>query len=52
MGLLPLLALAMGLVTVIWPSLVSAIYSGLALVSIFIFADNATKIELKKRFHI
>jgi len=52
MGFVPLLLIAVGLVDVIWPSVVSAVYSGLALVSIFVFADNATKVELKKRLHI
>jgi len=52
LGFIPLILIALGLVTVLWPSLVSIIYSGLALASIFIFADHATKIELKKRFHI
>ncbi len=52
LGFVPLLLLAVGLVQVSWPAMVSALYAGLSLVSLFIFADNATKIELKKRFHI
>jgi len=52
LGFIPLLLMLFGLVTVLWPSLAAALYSALALVSLFIFADNATKIELKKRFHI
>lgn len=52
LGFVPLLLLAAGLVRVSWPSLVSALYAGLSLISLFIFADHATKIELKKRFHI
>ena len=52
MGFVPLILWALGLSTVLWPSLVSALYSATSLVSIVILADNATKIELKKRFHI
>ncbi|MGI6404065.1 MAG: DUF6320 domain-containing protein [Oscillospiraceae bacterium] len=52
LGFVPLLLLAVGLVRVSWPSMVSALYAGLSLVSLFVFADSATKIELKKRFHI
>jgi len=52
LGFIPITLMAFGLVTVLWPSLSSAVYSAISLVSIFIFADNATKIELKKRFHI
>lgn len=52
LGFVPLLLMAVGLVRVSWPSLVSALYAGLSLISLFVFADNATKIELKKRFHI
>ena len=52
MGFIPLILWALGLATVLWPSLVSALYSATSLVSILILADNATKIELKKRFHI
>lgn len=52
LGFIPIIMLAVGQVTVLWPAVTSAGYSALSLVSIFIFADNATKIELKKRFHI
>lgn len=52
LGFIPLIMLAAGQVTVRWPAVSSAVYSGLSLVSIFIFADHATKNELKKRFHI
>lgn len=51
-GFLPLLLVAVGQITVLWPALVSALYSGLSLISLFIFADRATKQELKKRFHL
>jgi len=51
LGFVPLLLLAVGLVRVSWPSLVSALYAGLSLVSLFVFADKATKMELKKRLH-
>lgn len=52
MGFIPIFLLAFGLTTVRWPALVSAGYSGLSLISLFIFADRTTKQELKKRFHI
>lgn len=52
MGFIPVIMLAVGQVTVRWPAITSAFYGGLSLISIFIFADNATKTELKKRFHI
>lgn len=51
-GFLPILLLTVGVVTVLWPSLVSALYSGLSLIGMFVFADRSTKQELKKRFHI
>lgn len=51
-GFIPILLVALGQVTVLWPSVVSAIYSGLSLISLFIFADRTTKQELRKRFHI
>ena len=51
-GFIPILLLVIGQVNVVWPSLVSAIYSGLSLSSLFIFADRDTKQELKRRFHI
>lgn len=52
LGFIPVILLAAGLVKVAWPSLASALYSALSLISLFVFADTATKIELKKRFHI
>lgn len=52
MGFIPLVLYAVGLITLMWPAMVSAVYSALALASIFIFADTATKVELKKRLHI
>lgn len=52
LGFIPLIMIAFGQVTVRWPAITSAAYCGLSLISIFIFADNATKIELKKRFHV
>lgn len=52
LGFIPVILLAIGLVNVAWPSLASAVYSALSLISLFVFADTATKIELKKRFHI
>jgi hypothetical protein len=48
----PILLVAAGEVAVLWPSAASAVYSGLSLISLFIFADRSTKQELKKRFHL
>ncbi|MDL2234511.1 DUF6320 domain-containing protein [Ruminococcaceae bacterium OttesenSCG-928-L11] len=52
LGFIPIILWTVGISTVRWPAVVSALYSAISLVSIFIFADNATKMELKKRFHI
>ena len=52
LGFVPVILLLFGLVTVAWPSLAAAIYSGLSLFGLFLFADRSTKQELKKRFHI
>lgn len=52
MGFVPIIFVLLDFMSVVWPSIVCALYSVLALFSIFIFADTATKIELKKRFHI
>ena len=52
LGFIPIILMAAGLVTVLWPSLVSALYAGLSLAGFFIFADSAVKVELRKRFHI
>ena len=52
LGFIPISLMAFDLVTILWPSLVSALYAGLSLCSLFIFADNATKMELKKRLHL
>lgn len=51
LGFIPVILMAFGLVDVLWPSLASAIHAGLSLVGIFVFADRATKSELRKRFH-
>ena len=51
LGFIPLLFVLLGLVSVTWPSIGSAVYSGLSLIGIFVFADHATKMELRKRFH-
>jgi hypothetical protein len=52
LGFIPIILWALNITAVLWPAVVSALYSGISLVSFFIFADNATKIELKKRFRI
>ena len=52
LGFIPISLMAFKLVTILWPSLVTALYAGLSLISLFVFADNATKMELKKRLHL
>ena len=51
LGVLPVISVAARLVTTTWPSIVSAFYSGVTLLGMFIFADKKYKNELIKRFH-
>ena len=52
LGFLPVVFCITGLVTPIWPSVLSAFYSFLTLAGMFIFADKKYKNELIKRFHL
>lgn len=52
MGFLPIVFCVTGLVTSVWPSILSAFYSFLTLAGMFIFADKKYKDELIKRFHL
>lgn len=52
LGFLPVFFCITGLVTPIWPSVLSAFYSLLTLTGMFIFADKKYKDELIKRFHL
>ncbi|WRS26159.1 DUF6320 domain-containing protein [Oscillospiraceae bacterium MB08-C2-2] len=52
LGFVPIILMAFQQVSVLWPSLTAALYSGISLVGMFILADKTTKTELKKRFHI
>lgn len=52
LGFVPMLLSLFGLISVMWPSISCGIYSAISLISLFIFADRATKSELKKRFHL
>ncbi len=52
MGFLPVIFCAAGLVTSIWPSVLSAFYSFLTVIGMFIFGDKKYKDELIKRFHL
>jgi cation transport ATPase len=52
LGFLPIIFCLTGLVNPMWPSILSAFYSLLTLVGMFIFADKKYKDELIKRFHI
>jgi hypothetical protein len=51
LGVLPVISVVAHLVTTTWPSIVSAFYSGVTLLGMFIFADKKYKNELIKRFH-
>jgi len=51
-GFLPIVFCVAGLVTSVWPSILSAFYSFLTLAGMFIFADKKYKDELIKRFHL
>lgn len=52
LGFLPVIFCITGLVSPIWPSVLSAFYSFLTLTGMFIFADKNYKDELIKRFHL
>lgn len=52
LGFLPVIFCITGLVTPIWPSVLSAFYSFLTLMGMFIFVDKKYKDELIKRFHL
>lgn len=52
LGFIPVLFCIFGLVKIIWPSLVSALYSTLTLVGMFVFADKKYENEIIKRFHL
>lgn len=52
LGFLPVIFSITGLVTPIWPSVLSAFYSFLTLTGMFIFVDKKYKNELIKRFHL
>ncbi len=51
LGVLPVISVITGLVTTAWPSIVSAFFSFVTLLGMFIFADKKYKNELIKRFH-
>lgn len=51
-GFLPVVFCISGLVSVIWPSIVSVFYSFMTFAGMFIFADKKYENELIKRFHL
>lgn len=51
-GALGFLLVLFNLSTVSWPLIFSSFYSIIVMLGMFIFADNKSKLELKKRFHI
>jgi hypothetical protein len=52
LGFLPVIFCLAGLVTPVWPSVLSAFYSFLTLTGMFIFVDKKYKNELIRRFHL
>lgn len=52
LGLVPFIFWIFKLVNVLWPSLMAASFSLVVFIAMVIFADESTKEELKKRFHI
>lgn len=52
LGFLPVFFCILGLVSVAWPSIVSAFYSFLTVTGMYIFGHRKYGNELKKRFHI
>ena len=52
LGFLPIIFCISGLVSVAWPSIVSAFYSFLTFTGMYIFAHKKYENELKKRFHV
>lgn len=52
LGFLPLIFWLIGLVSPIWPSVLSAFYSFLTLAGMFIIVDKKYKNELIRRFHL
>jgi len=51
-GFLPVLLYTVGLVTVLWPSMITALYSFLTLVGMLVFSDTTFKSDLLRRFHL
>lgn len=52
LGCLPIIFYAAGLTTVLWPTILSTVASGLSLLGILRFAVRAFALEMKKRFHM
>lgn len=51
-GFVPVLLYIVGIVTVLWPSIITALYSFLTFVGMLIFSDTTFKSELLRRFHL
>jgi len=51
-GFVPVLLYIIGIVTVLWPSIITALYSFLTFVGMLIFSDTTFKSELLRRFHL
>jgi len=51
-GFVPVLLYIVGIVTVLWPSIITALYSFLTFTGMLIFSDTTFKSELLRRFHL
>lgn len=51
-GFVPVLFYIVGIVTVLWPSIITALYSFLTLIGMLVFSDTTFKSELLRRFHL
>ncbi len=51
-GFIPIILFLIGVSNILWPSAVAALFSVLAIVGMFIFADKRFKNEFIRRFHL
>lgn len=51
-GFVPVLFYIVGIVTVLWPSIITALYSFLTFIGMLVFSDTIFKSDLVRRFHL
>lgn len=51
-GFIPVLLYVFSIVTVLWPSIITALYSFLTFMAMLIFSDTIFKSDLIRRFHL